>query len=984
MIVLLSTLVFDSGLLAQSSDETSIRKLVESYFAAYAREDLEAITQMWSDKSPDLAQANARLKEFFSLNDQIETKNLTFRRLAVEGDHATALVTTEVAATDARLKTPSQGLGKMNQEMSFVREAGEWKIWHSGAAEEELAARLIAAKSDAEREALLSEDKELLMPALSNALFRAGERFRFRQELEQAMTAYRLQFLLADRAANKRMIAAALNNISLVYRGQGNYEQALDLAQKSLKLKEEIGNKAAIANTLQNVADVFEAQGNYAAAMEVLQRMLTISEELNDKGLTVKALATFGVVHEAQGNTTAALDYYQRSLALSQEVGDKIAYSSALESIGGIQLDLGDCSAALDVFRKNLAGLEAAGHKVGIAHAIRDIAHVYQAQGDHIQAMENYQRALALMEETGFKEGITDILRGLASEHMILGDYERAIACVRRSSDLERPMGSLSRLASSLTLAGQAYQALRRADEARRAFDEAIAVIETLRTQLAGGEQERQRYFEERISPYNSMVELLVAQNKTEEALIYAERAKGRVLLDVMRGGRANITKALTVPEREQEKRLADDIALLNRQITYESARRQGDQSRFAELKARLEKARFAHTDFQARLYAAHPELRVKRGQSQPLALDQAGELLTDSHTALLEYAVADDKTFLFALTAPTQKGREKPVLKLYDLKIKRKDLGDRVRNLNQRIANNDIEFAAAASDIYNLLVAPARQQLQGKTRLVIVPADIIWEVPFQALRTTDGRFLIQSAAISYAPSLTVLREIVKSRKPPSANTLLAMGNPKLAAQTVSRSKNALMSASFEPLPDAERMVKELGQVYGEKASKVYVGADAREEVLKAESRNYRILQLATHGVINNASPMYSHLVLAQGNDTKEDGLLEAWEIMQLDLQADLAVLSACETARGRIGAGEGVIGLAWALFVAGCPTTVISQWKVESSSTTELMLEFHRNLQTGAGKSEAMRRAAMKLMADKKYNHPFYWAGFIVVGDPQ
>jgi tetratricopeptide (TPR) repeat protein len=138
----------------------------------------------------------------------------------------------------------------------------------------------------------------------------------------------------------------------------------------------------------------------------------------------------------------------------------------------------------------------------------------------------------------------------------------------------------------------------------------------------------------------------------------------------------------------------------------------------------------------------------------------------------------------------------------------------------------------------------------------------------------------------------------------------------------------------------------------------------------------------AYSGKGDNSSPMYSHVVLAQSEDGKEDGLLEAWEIMQMDLKADLAVLSACETARGRIEAGEGVIGLAWALFVAGCPTTVVSQWKVESSSTTELMLAFHRNLQTGATTSESMCRAAMKLMSDKRYNHPFYWAGFIVIGD--
>jgi CHAT domain-containing protein len=129
---------------------------------------------------------------------------------------------------------------------------------------------------------------------------------------------------------------------------------------------------------------------------------------------------------------------------------------------------------------------------------------------------------------------------------------------------------------------------------------------------------------------------------------------------------------------------------------------------------------------------------------------------------------------------------------------------------------------------------------------------------------------------------------------------------------------------------------------------------------------------------------MYSYLALAHG-DTNEDGLLEAWEIMQLDLKADLAVLSACETARGRFGAGEGMIGLSWAMFIAGVPTTVVSQWKVESASTRDLMIEFHRQSLTAKSKptkAEALRQAALKLMKNPATSHPFYWAGFVLVGD--
>jgi CHAT domain-containing protein len=130
---------------------------------------------------------------------------------------------------------------------------------------------------------------------------------------------------------------------------------------------------------------------------------------------------------------------------------------------------------------------------------------------------------------------------------------------------------------------------------------------------------------------------------------------------------------------------------------------------------------------------------------------------------------------------------------------------------------------------------------------------------------------------------------------------------------------------------------------------------------------------------------MYSQVVMAQGDDTKEDGLLEAWEIMKLNLQADLVVLSGCETGRGRVGAGEGMIGLTWALFVAGCPTTVVTQWKVESKSTTELMVEFHRQLKarpSGVGAAKALRQSALRQMRSDNYWHPFYWASFVVIGD--
>jgi CHAT domain-containing protein len=306
----------------------------------------------------------------------------------------------------------------------------------------------------------------------------------------------------------------------------------------------------------------------------------------------------------------------------------------------------------------------------------------------------------------------------------------------------------------------------------------------------------------------------------------------------------------------------------------------------------------------------------------------------------------------------------------------------------------------SSAHELYNLLLKPAERQLAGKNALVILPDGPLWNLPFQALEH-GGHYLLEKYAIAYAPSLTVLHETMslhaKKRREQTAeraSTLLAMADPVLNAENLAGVSRVLRGEKLEPLPEARHEVRVLKQFYGAPQSEIYTGADAREDRFKSEAGKFHILHLATHGVLDDASPLYSNIVLSPGESGQEDGLLEAREIMQMDLKADLVVLSACETARGRISAGEGVIGLSWAFFVAGTSTTVVSQWKVESASTADLMLAFHRNLMTApktASKNggdafstaRALQRAEVGLLHSQKYAHPFYWAGFIVVGDP-
>ncbi|MGH9882256.1 MAG: CHAT domain-containing protein, partial [Pyrinomonadaceae bacterium] len=426
-----------------------------------------------------------------------------------------------------------------------------------------------------------------------------------------------------------------------------------------------------------------------------------------------------------------------------------------------------------------------------------------------------------------------------------------------------------------------------------------------------------------------------------------------------------------------------------NTEVTREVSNPRPDQARLADLRKRLQKARLDLEAFQTSLYGAHPELKARRGEIRPIGLEEAHEMLPDARSALLEFVVTEGKTYLFTLTKSQRS--QTADLKVYVLPIKQKELSERVERFRQQLARRDLEFKQSAISLYDVLLRPAREQLLNKTTLVLVPDSALWDLPFQALQSAPDRYLIEDYGLSYAPSLTVLREMSKLRKRKagdrtSSTTLLAMGNPALASETVDSLKLVHRDEKLGPLPHAELEVKTLGELYGVRQSKVYVGQEAREDRIKAEAGKFRVLHLATHGILNDVSPMYSQIVLAQ-SAPNEDGLLEAWEIMKLDLKANLVVLSACETGRGRIGAGEGMIGLSWALFVAGSPAAVVSQWKVESASTTRLMLEFHRNLQPKIKKSQistaqALQGAAVKMLGSADYRHPFYWAGFVVVGD--
>ncbi len=949
-------------------DEAEIQKLIIRGYEAYATKAAPALLSMFSQQSPHLDQFKAFLTEENAANQNVRLgiDINRFTNVLIDGDKATAHLDVTIHAVNKDTGNEVEGPGRLAHTFRFVKENGVWKIWQFIDTAEEVTDELLAARTDEERALVVKRSEPFtdgLLKGLSNV---AAETLSKKGNDDQAAMILNIVLTVARRDNSVLGTANALIGLGDVYAARGDYRRAADNYQQMMKLMESIGHNEGIAVLSIRLGDIHYYQNNFPQALDYYQRSVNLYEKLGSMEDIAHPLLRMGDVYFAQNDNTRALEYYQRSLKICEQTFDK----------------------------------------GGATFLLNRIAEVYAAQDRYEEANDFYRRSLKLQEELDIKSITATTLNGMGSIRYRQGNYSEAVRLSARAAELAKDGHAPEVLWKTLTSLGQAYRALKQVDRAQQSFAEAIAILEKLRGQLVGSERDQQLFFENKTVPYVEMVKLLVAQNKVTEAFHYAEMAKGRMLLDMLRHGRSDISKTMTAEERDHEKQLNATVTALNSQQRKEISLRQPDKSRLAFIDAQLQKARLEYEAYETRIYAAHPDLRAVRGGSGPLSLNEAGALINDSQTALLEYVVTQNRTYLFVLTKPNSTD---PVrLKVYPIEVSARELATRVADFRQRLAGNSADFKEPARSLYDLLLQPARVELEGKRAICIVPAAVLWELPFQALLSKSDKYVLEDHALSYAPSLSVLSEMKKkalarrrtgdnspsgdfltkisATMSPALPRLLAMGNPSLSSTLVSQLRSAPRDASLDSLPQAEQEVEALREIYGAQGSTILIGKAAREETFKATASNYPVLHFAAHGVLDDVNPLYSRLMLATGSDS-EDGFLEAREIMKLDLHADLAVLSACQTARGQVGSGEGLIGMSWALFIAGTSTTVASQWKVDSASTAQLMIDFHRNLESERGPSqasaaEALRRAAIKLMADPKYRHPFFWSGFVVVGN--
>ena len=834
-------------------------------------------------------------------------------------------------------------------------------------------------------------------------------------EREKAIEYYRIALSIYQELDQKADAVIVLNDIGIAFENLFEYQDAVNSYEKALEIAVELNDRPLQAKTYNQLGRGHARQGDFQRSLHDFQQALALNDGKawnHDISVTLMGLS---VVYDALGNVERGLAYALQNVELLEKNSSASQVAAQLLNIGNIYRHVGNYPQAEEYYQKALEGFERGIAPVGTSYALANLAGtyahggkyaealqflersrqmkakfqrtdpvslwqigwVYRMQRKYPEALDHYQKSLDIYKEIkgwNFAAGHLDTMSQI---YYLQGEYLKSLELADQAIAISRHYPNSW---VSYTNSGYAKKALGRPKEARKDLEAAVEIIERLRSRSLDDPTSRGDLVEKVTRPYIGMVDLLTSEGDLSTALGYAERIRARYLLEILQTGKVDISKSMTAEELEKERQIKNQIAGLNTQI---GAAKNSDS--ITDLRRKLDGKRLEYEDFITRMNVLHPGIKVNRGEMTPMTLNKAGALLKDEPSALIEFVVGEEEVFTFVVYRDAAR---KISLKVFPIAINDRQLATQIEAYRASVENGDPGFRKASQDLYDLLLKPAAPLLAGKTNLIIVPDGPLWNLPFQTLLDESGKYLIERAAVSYAPSLTALWEMsrkAKIRKHDAAYELLAIGNPSVGEATRERVKRVFTNRELDPIPEAEQLVKKLGEMYGSRRSKIYLGDEAREQTVKTESPKYRIVQFATHGILNNTSPMYSHLVFARSEkNPNEDGLLEAWELKDLDLRADMIILSACETARGRVSNGEGLIGMTWASFIAGAPTTVASQWRVEPGSTSELMLEFHRQLLSNSKvvKAEALRRASLKVMRTPRYRHPLYWGGFVMIGD--
>jgi CHAT domain-containing protein/tetratricopeptide (TPR) repeat protein len=783
----------------------------------------------------------------------------------------------------------------------------------------------------------LSIAKTLNQPLfIATALVGIGSTYSDLGEQQQALKYFQQALPLLTSIGDKAGQSTTLNNIGGIYLSLADYKQALNYYNQSLALNRDIKNIEKEGSSLNNIGLVYASLGEYQKALDYYNQSLPIFQNSKEKFKQAIALDNIATVYFYLGQPQKALEYFNQALLLEENAGDRSKQATTLANMATVHSYLGENNKALDYYNQSLSILQALGDRFEQATVLSNIGGVYFDLGDHQKAADYYNQALNLSRSVGKKIEEATTLGKLGQLYYALKDYPQATDYLQQGLKLIREIGDRRVEGKILNTLGRVYLQSGKPTDAETTLRDTIKVWESIRADLGSNDINKISIFEEQAATYRLLQTSLIAQNKINEALEITERGRARAFVELL-FAKISPQSQVQPPNIKQIQQIAKqhNATLVEYSIVYE------------DLKV---------------------PVPVKPKESKLL-------IWVIKPTGEIGFRQVDFRDVL------------RPNTTLADLVVNnRRELGVRGRGSSEA-SNNPSEESGARSpasksqQLHKLLIEPIADLLpkDANERVVFIPQESLFLVPFSALQDSAGKYLIEKHTILTSPAIQVLDLTRQQRQRVAGKSSLVVGNPTMPSIP---SKAGERFEQLMSLPGAEEEALSIAQLLKTQA---ITGKEATKSAVLQQLPQARIVHLATHGLLDDFTglgiPGAIALAPNPNSNEKFNGLLTASEIVNLKLNSELVVLSACDTGRGRI-TGDGVVGLSRSLISAGVPSVIVSLWSIPDAPTSSLMTEFYKQLQQKPDKAQALRQAMLTTM--KKYPHPSDWAAFTLVGEAE
>lgn len=762
---------------------------------------------------------------------------------------------------------------------------------------------------------------------------------------------------LALKLNHKREQCRCLNNIGLALWKLDNYSEALNCLLSALQIARETGNYQDESDILSNIAPIYRDIGKFDFALEYIKESLKIDEKISNKrGIWVNKI-NMGSVLRQKYIATGDKKFLQESIDI---------YNSILKRELGIDLDL-----KLKVLNN-------------LASAFNDV-------GDFYSSLTCLNEALKIAQQLKDIEEESNIFGNIGIVNYNLGNYDQAIKFYERTIDSASRLRNGGLLWEAYLEMANAHQKKGEIDLAIQNYKNSIEIIENIRSRLSLEEYKASFLgSDKRLSSYHKLIDLLIKtkgirndKSILAEAFSYLERARARAFLDSIELSKIPLDNAIDQKLRYREVEIMNEISnlytkLLNQELSEDQKKQylqrlDSIEQELESLKREMRSSNPAYANLQ------YPQL---------VTLEQAQRKLIPKNTLVIAYLLSSDACYAFAISHKNFKII--PLPSAVEMK-------ESVRSYLNKITDPENNDFAAGYELFLHLIEPAL--IPGIKRLIIIPDDILHFLPFETLQIKDKesyRWLIEKYSVSYAPSLTSLKEIQERKKRNGSRPkkfLFAVGSPtfELNGNGSNPGSQVILKSFYEPgldlildrLQFSLQEVEKIGFYFPSGRKEILTSDEATEERLKNSNLSqYGLIHLATHCIIDDKKPARSSIILRLDQDPQEDGLLQVREIFGLKLKAALVTLSACQTGFGTLIKGEGVEGLSRAFFYAGASSLIMSLWSVNDQATSQLMDRFYFHLKSHKPIEEALQKAKLELINSKVLSHPYYWGGFIANGD--